>query len=318
MVQKGDFSSTDELREDAIEKATFIYPASKYGQAAEQAANSDVNHTWDWLSNQAQGSNWNRLVNNLPPLEHSIASESEVELPSDDESDSNSQVDVFDRNIDPNLEISSSTLDSVATAVDLTDNSIRTKSVKPNDDNKSIMTSIITRTSATSLNRPTYVPNQETATGFGPSTSKPVDALITRPKKAFLGRAFLSFGNFIKPLHGTKIFPLSPKQEKLYFKVATDSPIDHYDGETDQTFMDDIKKFMKPILESFLPNDQLHPRFLFRRRNKFLANWRAKFPLASNRIMEYSGLMGEDDSFYSITDFEQNQNIYDGFQTLVS
>ena len=272
------------------------------------------------MSQQAEGSIWNRLVNELPTPDNSIAPDSEPELPSDDDSDDSHVTDIFDRNIDPNnLEQSSSTLDSVATAVDLTDNTIKTKSAKTSQaDNRSLMTSIATRTSATSLNRPTYVPNQEAAEDLGPAVRKTKSGLIARPKKAFLGRPFLSFGNFIKPLHGTKIFPLSPKQEKLYFKVAVETPIDHYDGEQDQAFMDDIKQFMQPILESFLPNDQLQPRFLFRRKNKFLANWRVKFPLASNRIMEYNALLGEDDSFYTITDYEENQQIYDGFQSLVS
>ena len=76
---------------------------------------------------------------------------------------------------------------------------------------------------------------------------KPCTGFQLRPKRAFWGRAFVGFGQFAPSLHGTTIFPLPPRQELMYYQVATDGNIDHFDGEPDSTFIDDIKTFMGPV-----------------------------------------------------------------------
>ena len=93
-------------------------------------------------------------------------------------------------------------------------------------------------------------------------------------------------GIFTPNLIGTSIFPLSPKQEKLYHAVATNGPVNHFDGDIDENYMDDIKRFMAPVLASHRPNNQEKPNFLARWNNDFNQDWQQKFPLASHRIFE--------------------------------
>ena len=113
--------------------------------------------------------------------------------------------------------------------------------------------------------------------------------LNLRPKRAFRGRAFPCFGNIVPPLFASNIFPMAPKQEKMYFNVASDTNIDHFDGELDSSFLDDIRTFMQPILDSFMPESQNSNKFLVRRDNpNFVGQWATKFPLASHRILEYN------------------------------
>ena len=278
MTLKGSFSIEDEQREDAIEKATFMYPASNFGQAAESAADIDRDTKWDWLTKQMVNiNNGNSIVVDGPRVISTVnkAESATFSDSHDSESDSQQTLDAFDVNIDGDG--TDDINDSLASKVDLTDKSLRT--------NVSVVNSAmsVTSTSYAQPHLPTFVPNPDSIMA-DKSKSKYIKAdTILRPKKAFRGRAFPSFGNLIKPLHGTMIFPLSPKQEKLYFKVATNSPIDHYDGDQDQSFMDNIKLFMTPILESIFPSNQTSETFLCRRRNIFKEDWESKFPLASNR-----------------------------------
>ena len=234
----GHVSAVEEAREDAIEKATFVYPASQFGQAAEAAASLDKETTWDWLTKE---------INTIQVDSQSVLADDEMpglEAVSDDDSDRT--INPLDQNIEdiPSTDSDETTVhDSIVSNVDLTDKSIRTKAYStkaPGSINTNAMS--IASTDTQGLNRPIYVPNSE-QNNLQNSAEKVIEDGIRRPKKAFRGRAFLSFGNAIKPLHGTEIFPLSPKQEKLYYKVATNSTIDHYDGELDQTFLDDIKRF---------------------------------------------------------------------------
>ena len=111
---------------------------------------------------------------------------------------------------------------------------------------------------------------------------------LFRPKRAYLGRAFTCMGIFTPSLMGTEIFPLSPKQEKLYHAVATDGPINHFDGDNDESFIDDIKTYMSQVLVSRRPNNQKKPDFLVRWNNDFNEDWAQKFPHASHRIFERS------------------------------
>ena len=93
-------------------------------------------------------------------------------------------------------------------------------------------------------------------------------------------------GIFTPNLIGSEVFPLAPKQEKLYYYVATDGPVNHFDGDVDESFMDDIKRFMKPVLASLKPKNQRKENFLARWENEFEEDWMQKFPYASHRIRE--------------------------------
>lgn len=126
-----------------------------------------------------------------------------------------------------------------------------------------------------------------------------------------MGRAFSCMGIFTPNLIGTKIFPLPPKQEKMYYAVATDGHINHFDGDMDQPFVDDIKIHMAPILASMKPKNQHKKDFLTRWNNDFNADWNQKFPYASHRIFERSSrrieLTTEEQSAVS---FSLSPNLY--------
>ena len=339
----GHVSAAEEAREDAIEKATFVFPASQFGQAAETAANLDKEVSWDWLTKE---------INTIQIDSQSILADDEMPGLEASSDDSDCTINPMDQNIAdiPSTDSDETTVhDSIISNVDLTDKSIRTKthSVRPHGSiNTNAMS--IASTDTQGLNRPIYVPDSE-QNNRQSSSNKATDDGIRRPKKAFRGRAFLSFGNAIKPLHGTEIFPLSPKQEKFYFKVASNSSIDHYDGELDQTFLDDIKRFMNPIMESLSPEDQKDHTFLNRIRigsiskifqikfyvlrkylnfiiycnflktmhsKKFSLDWKTKFPYAGNRIGEYN-FEHVDDETFSYKPYELDANLYDNYRTKV-
>ena len=110
-----------------------------------------------------------------------------------------------------------------------------------------------------------------------------------RPKRAFRGRPFVGLGNLVPSLHGSSVFPLAPKQEKLYFNIATDAVVDHFDGDLDSTYMDDIKCYMKRVMDSMHPERQSLRTFLTRAENKFFnREWSIKFPFSSHRLAEYN------------------------------
>ena len=130
MTLKGSFSIEDEQREDAIEKATFIYPASNFGQAAESAANIDRDTKWDWLTKQMVNiNNGNSIVVEQPRVRvvNSSANDMDSDSPESD-IDSQETLDAFDVNVDEDVmdEID----DSLASKADLTDKSLRTNSVE--------------------------------------------------------------------------------------------------------------------------------------------------------------------------------------------
>ena len=130
-----------------------------------------------------------------------------------------------------------------------------------------------------------------------------------RSKRAFLGRPFPCFGFITPMLIGTQVFPLAPKQEKLFFTVATDGPMDHYDGEPDHTYLDDIRRYMDPVLAALQPNRQSRPEFLNRAQNDFHADWLAKFPFASHRLFAYCG-MRRQMTEAEMSAFQFTENLY--------
>ena len=110
-----------------------------------------------------------------------------------------------------------------------------------------------------------------------------------RPKALYRGRYFPCFGILCGPLVGTEIFPLPPRMEKLHYAVAKDLPLDHYDGEPQSQYLDDIKTYMDPILKSQFTSNRTN--FLFRQNNdSFEVDWQRKFPYASHRFGEHNAV----------------------------
>ena len=134
-----------------------------------------------------------------------------------------------------------------------------------------------------------------------------------RQKALFQGRYFTSFGILCAPLAGTEIFPMAPKMEKVHFAVAADMPLDHFDGEPQQHYFDDIKNHMKLVFKSYQLSNR--DRYLHRFKNyNFDDEWRTKFPFASHRFFEGNavrGDIGEAEKFK--TSLEKNPNLFQGY-----
>ena len=135
-----------------------------------------------------------------------------------------------------------------------------------------------------------------------------------RQKALFRGRYFTSFGLLCAPLAGTEIFPMAPRMEKVHFAVAADMPLDHFDGEPQQHYFDDIKAYMKPIFKSYQLSNR--ERYLHRFKNSnFDEEWRMKFPFASHRFFEGNavrGDIGKEEKF--TTSLEANPNLLQGYR----
>ena len=135
-----------------------------------------------------------------------------------------------------------------------------------------------------------------------------------RQKALFKGRYFPSFGLLCPPLAGTEIFPISPNMEKLHFAVAADMPMDHFDGEPQQQYLDDIKQYMEPIFESYQLSNK--DKYLNRFKNpNFNQEWASKFPYASHRFQEGNAIrrkVGPDEVFK--VNFDTNPNLLDNYK----
>ena len=135
-----------------------------------------------------------------------------------------------------------------------------------------------------------------------------------RQKALFKGRYFTSFGILCAPLNGTEIFPLAPKMEKIHFAVAADMPLDHFDGEPQQHYFDDIKRHMETVFKSYQLSSR--DRYLHRFKNSnFDDEWRMKFPFASHRFYEGNAVrndIGEAEKFK--TSLEKNPNLFQGYR----
>ena len=135
-----------------------------------------------------------------------------------------------------------------------------------------------------------------------------------RQKALFKGRYFVSFGILCAPLAGTEIFPMAPRMEKLHFAVAADMPLDHFDGEPQQQYLDDIKSYMTKIFKSYQVSNR--DRYLHRFKNaNFDDEWKLKFPFASHRFFEGNavrGVIGENEKFK--TSLEANPNLFQGYK----
>ena len=87
------------------------------------------------------------------------------------------------------------------------------------------------------------------------------------------------------PLFGSRIFPLSAKQEKLHFEVATSGRTDRFDGEPDQKYFEDISAVMAKIFAGwdYTVND---PDFLQFHSTNLKEDYQKKFPFSTNRFGE--------------------------------
>ena len=135
-----------------------------------------------------------------------------------------------------------------------------------------------------------------------------------RQKALFKGRYFPSFGTLCPPLNGTEIFPISPRMEKLHFAVAADLPMDHFDGEPQQQYLDDIKGYMAPIFASYQVSNK--DKYLHRFQNPNFENeWAEKFPYASHRFKEGNAIrkkVGAAEVFK--VNLNTNPNLLDGYR----
>ena len=135
-----------------------------------------------------------------------------------------------------------------------------------------------------------------------------------RQKALFKGRYFPSFGLICPPLAGTEIFPISPRMEKIHFAVAADLPMDHFDGEPQQQYIDDIKSYMAPIFASYQVSNK--DKYLHRFKNpNFNEEWAKKFPYSSHRFQEGNAIrrkVGPDEVFK--VNFDTNPNLLDNYK----
>lgn len=145
-------------------------------------------------------------------------------------------------------------------------------------------------------------------------TTENVQLPPARQKALFKGRYFPSFGLLCPPLAGTEIFPISPRMEKLHFAVAADMPMDHFDGEPQQQYLDDIKEYMAPIFESYQVSNK--DKYLHRFKNpNFNQEWASKFPYSSHRFHEGNAIrrkVGANEVFK--VNFDNNPNLLDDYK----
>ena len=116
--------------------------------------------------------------------------------------------------------------------------------------------------------------------------------MLTRNSGTFNGVYFPCMGIFSSPLFGTNIFPLPPKQEKYHFNLMMNEPTDHYDGNPNSKYEDEIRRFMRPQLLAFEKTS-----VSFNNQRQLTTNlelWDLKFPLALVRWGEKAAAFDEE------------------------
>lgn len=162
--------------------------------------------------------------------------------------------------------------------------------------------------------------SKESVTTFEPDSTapekvEPLPLTTARPRRAFRGRFFPNMGMFTPMLIGTEVFPITPKQEKAEFEIATGAPINHFDGDIVEDYIDDIKVHWRQILESMDPICQNDSRFLCRYNNpKFIDQWKVKFPFAKHRILEYGANNTKGSALSTVTATHDAPIVYDSIQ----
>ena len=106
--------------------------------------------------------------------------------------------------------------------------------------------------------------------------------LLHRTSGTFNGVYFPCMGIFCGPLFGTDIFPLPPRQEKYHFNLVMDKPTDHYDGNPNSAYEDQVRRYMQKPSRAF---ERTNLRF--NSQQSLTANernWNLKFPFSSQRF----------------------------------
>ena len=87
------------------------------------------------------------------------------------------------------------------------------------------------------------------------------------------------------------MFPASAKQEKFHFIAATSGNIDHFDGDPDLDYLQDVRQYMQRMFDGwdYQPNDR---DFLQKRSGRQSQDFEKKFPFAIHRLQ--SRMYGSD------------------------
>ena len=128
--------------------------------------------------------------------------------------------------------------------------------------------------------------------------------LLHRTSGTFNGVYFPCMGIFCGPLFGTEIFPLPPKQEKYHFNLMMNKPTDHYDGNPNSAYEDQVRRYMQKPSRAF---ERTNLRF--NTQQALVANernWNAKFPFASQRFGEQVQAASEYTYVFQPVEFNQN------------
>ena len=126
---------------------------------------------------------------------------------------------------------------------------------------------------------------------------------LFRTSGTFNGVYFPCFGILVAPLFGTEIFPLPPKQEKFHFNLVMNEPTDHYDGNPNSKYEDEVRTWMKKQIFAFGKTSISFNAMRMLDENQEL--WAQKFPLSTVR-------WGETVSAFTLANF----NSREGFQPI--
>ena len=116
--------------------------------------------------------------------------------------------------------------------------------------------------------------------------------MLHRTTGTFNGVYFPCMGIFSSPLYGTNIFPLPPKQEKLHFNLMMNEPTDHYDGNPNSQYEDEIRRIMQPQMLAFEKTSVAFNNQKLLSIN--LDDWQVKFPFSMVRWGETVAAFSED------------------------
>ena len=83
-------------------------------------------------------------------------------------------------------------------------------------------------------------------------------------------------------MYGSRLFPLAAKQERVHFDVATKGAVGHYDGEPNQAYEEDIKKYMNRMFSGW-DHQSDSSNYLQDWSVTRAADYEAKFPFSIHR-----------------------------------
>ena len=174
----------------------------------------------------------------------------------------------------------------------------------PYDFEMEISPSVVSSTVYAPVRRPEYLEREDHFDEL--MEENPVN--LHRTTGTFNGVYFPCMGMFVAPLFGTPIFPLPPKQERYHFKLMMNEPTDHFDGNPNSKYEDEIRRLMKPQILAFGKTSvAINNQWLL---SRCVDLWYQKFPLAGIRWGEKSAAY--DEQALGATHFEtveQNPNL---------